>query len=157
MLDVPDRQLVVLVANHADWVARSLESVIESRGYAVLRAGDGQQARDLALRAAPDALILDTALAGTGGIDVCRSLRAMPGFDDTVPIFITTPGPASNRERVAAYDAGAWEVCSHPVDTETLLTKLTTFVRARQRVQLVQARSLIDPLTGLYSAAGMYQ
>lgn len=157
MIDVPDRQLVVLVANHAEWMARSLESVLEAHGYAVLRAEDGDQALALALQARPDAVILDASLPGRRGTDVCRALAGSARFDETVPIFITTPGPASNRERAEAYEAGAWEVASSPVDTETLLAKLTTFVRARRRVQLVEARSLIDPTTGLYSATGLYQ
>lgn len=157
MIDVPDRQLVVLVANHAEWLGRSLESVIQTHGYGVLRVEDGRGAHDLAMHASPDAVILDAALPGMSGVQVCRRLSGSTTFDETVPIVITTPGPASHRERSEAYEAGAWEVCSSPIDPETLISKLERFVRARRRVQLMEAQSLIDPLTGLYSVAGLYQ
>lgn len=157
MIDAPDRQLLVLVASHAEWLGRSLESVIQSNGYAVVRVEEGNQAYELALRTDPDALILDGALPGKSGIDVLRALRSSPTFDPTIPIFITAPGPASNRERSEAYAAGAWDFCSHPVDTQTLLAKLSTYVRARQRVRLADAATLVDPGTGLYTAEGLRQ
>ena len=59
--------------------------------------------------------------------------------------------------RLAAYEAGAWDFCSQPLDVETLLLKMTTYVRARRRLEDAQATSLIDPLTGLYSVYGLQQ
>jgi GGDEF domain-containing protein len=92
-----------------------------------------------------------------GGVDVCRALRDDPLFDHSIPVFVTSPAPASNRVRLAAYEAGAWDFCSQPLDVETLLLKLNTYVRARRRLEDVQASSLIDPLTGLYSLYGLQQ
>jgi PleD family two-component response regulator len=131
--------------------------VLELNGFTVLRVAGGRRALDLARRVNPDALLLDDTLSEMGGVEVCRALRDDPLFDHSIPIFVTSPAPASNRVRLAAYEAGAWDFCSQPLDVETILLKLNTYVRARRRLEDVQASSLIDPLTGLYSTFGLQQ
>src|SRR5262249_18123896 len=59
------------------------------------------------------------------------------------------------RARAAAYAAGVWDYCTLPVDVETLLAKLGTFVRARREIETVRSKSLFDRLTGLYTEYGL--
>lgn len=155
MAQSQSRPVLVLIASHGEWIGRSVESVLESNGYTVVRVDNGRRALDLARRTEPDALILDAELSEMGGIDVCRALMVDPLFDPSVPIFITAPAPASNRVRAAAYEAGAWDFCSQPLDVETLLLKLQTFLRARRRSEESRAASLLDSMTGLYSERGL--
>jgi PleD family two-component response regulator len=155
MVDLRKRPPVVLIASQGEWAGRSVESVLELNGYSVVRVESGRRALEVARLGKPDALILESALTEMGGIEVCRTLVDDPLFDPATPIFITAPAPASNRMRAAAYEAGAWDFCSQPLDVESLLLKMRTFVRARRRLEDVQASSLIDPVTGLYSATGL--
>jgi PleD family two-component response regulator len=155
MVELRKRPLLVLIASKGEWSGRSVESVLELNGYTVLRVETGRRALELARRTNPDALILESRLDDVSGIDVCRALADDPAFDPGTPIFITSPAPASNRARAAAYEAGAWEFCTEPLDVETLLLKMGTFVRARRRLEEAQSTSLIDPLTGLYSMYGL--
>jgi PleD family two-component response regulator len=157
MVELRKRSSLVLIAGQGEWLGRSVESVLESNGYSVLRVDGGRRALELARGTAPDALLLDASLSDGSGIDVCRALVGDPLFDPATPIFITSGAPASNRVRTDAYEAGAWDFCTHPLDVETLLLKMRTFVRARRRSEEAQSVSLIDPLTGLYSAAGLRQ
>jgi PleD family two-component response regulator len=155
MVELRNRQPLVLIASHGEWVGRSVESVLELNGYAVLRVDGGRRALDLARHVSPDVLILDTALSEIDGIKVCRALTDDPLFDHCTPIFITAPAPASNRVRTEAFEAGAWDFLTQPVDIESVLLKMATFLRARRRILDVQSASLIDPQTGLYSAQGL--
>ncbi len=157
MVELSKRPMLVLIASHGEWVGRSVESVLELNGFTVLRVAGGRRALDLARRVNPDAVLLDDSLTEMGGVEVCRALRDDPLFDHSIPVIVTSPAPASNRVRLAAYEAGAWDFCSQPLDVETLLLKMSTFVRARRRLEDVQATSLIDPLTGLYSVYGLQQ
>lgn len=157
MVEPSKRPMLVLIASHGEWVGRSVESVLELNGFTVLRVAGGRRALDLARRVNPDAVLLDDSLTEMGGIEVCRALRDDPLFDHSIPVLVTSPAPASNRVRLAAYEAGAWDFCSQPLDVETLLLKMSTYVRARRRLEDVQATSLIDPLTGLYSVYGLQQ
>jgi PleD family two-component response regulator len=156
MADLQRRPRLVLIASQGEWVGRSVESVLELNGYTVLRVEGGRRALDVARRTNPDALILDLSLSEMGGIDVCRALTSDPLFDPSTAIFITAPAPVSNRVRAEAFESGAWDFCTHPLDVETMLLKLSTFVRARHRLEDLQAASLIDPLTGLYSMTGLH-
>jgi PleD family two-component response regulator len=155
MVELRKRPHLVLIASHGEWMGRSVESVLELNGYSVLRVDGGRRALELARGSSPDALILDTSLPEIDGIEVCRGLVDDPLFDHSTPIFMTSTAPVSNRVRLEAYEAGAWDFCAQPLDVETLLFKLRTFLRARRRAEAAQSISLIDPLTGLYSAFGL--
>lgn len=146
---------VVLVAIEGDWAGRSLESVLVANGYAVLRAADGEDALALAKRYRPHALILDDHMPVLSGIEVCRMIRDEPGFDPATPIVITAPSPAQRSVRQAAYDAGAWDFCTHPLEAETLILKLATFLRAKHAISDAREQALIDGETGVLSPQSM--
>jgi PleD family two-component response regulator len=155
MPELRKRPQLVLIASQGEWMGRSVESVLELNGYSVLRVNGGRRALELARGSNPDALILDTSLPEIDGIEVCRGLVDDPLFDHSTPIFLTSTAPVSNRVRLEAYEAGAWDFCAQPLDVEMLLFKMRTFLRARRRAEAAQSISLIDPLTGLYSAFGL--
>ena len=150
-----ERSATVLVAAEGEWAGRALESVLSAHGYSVLRTQNGREALRLARRRKPDALILDQHTAEIPGVEICRLLNDDPTFDPATPIVLVGGSPASRLERSAAYAAGAWSVCSQPVDTEILVRELTTFVRAKHAATATRDDSLVDPATGLLSPAGL--
>jgi two-component system cell cycle response regulator len=155
-MDAPAKQSpVLLIATEGEWAGRSLESVLERHGYAILRAEDGREALGRVLHRQPDAMILDEHLAGMGGIEVCELLREDPSFDSSTPIIITASAPAPRAVRAAAYRAGAWEFCTQPLDIDTLLLQLGTFLRAKREVAKQRNRALVDRATGLLTPEGL--
>lgn len=146
---------LVLVASQGEWVARSLENVLESSGYSVLRVESGRRALELARRTKPDALLLDDSLPDISGVDVCRALRDDPLFNHATPIFLMATVQHASRVRSAAYEAGAWDYCTLPLDVETLLAKIGTYMRAAREIEDSRANALVDRLTGLYSPHGI--
>jgi len=148
---------VVLIASGGEWVGRSLENVLESNGYAVLRADSGRSAIELARRTSPDAVLLDDSLPDISAVEVCRALRDDPLFNHATPTFITAAAQHASRVRAAAYAAGAWDYSTLPLDLEMLVVKLATFVRARHEIEVFRSRALFDVLTGLYTEQGLQQ
>jgi PleD family two-component response regulator len=100
---------------------------------------------------------LDDSLPDIGAVDVCRALRDDPLFNHATPVIIMAPAQYASRIRAAAYAAGAWDYCTLPVDVETLLARLATFIRARQEVDTIRSKALFDGLTGLYTEYGLEQ
>jgi PleD family two-component response regulator len=149
------RPPLVLVANDQEWSARSLESILAPNGYAVLRAYTGRQALDRARSARPDLIILDAQMPDLHGVEVCRQLRGDARFPATVPIIITTAGPSGRAQRLEAYQAGAWEFLGQPLDGESLLLRLETFLAAKFAADGLLDESLVDPATGLYNMRGL--
>ena len=156
---MPEREAaaspLVLIANDQEWSARSLESILSPNGYTVIRAYTGQQALDRALSARPDLVILDAQMPDLHGIEVCRLLREDPRFRATIPILITTAGPSGRAQRLDAYRAGAWEFLGQPLDGESLLLKLGTYLAAKRDADRTQDESLLDQDTGLYNMRGL--
>lgn len=152
---LPSRPPLVLIANDQEWSARSLESILGPAGYAVLRAYTGRQALDIARNAQPDAVILDYKMPDLDGIEVCRLLQNDSRFSRLTPIIVTTSSVTGRTQRLAAYDAGAWEFCSQPLDADALLFKLGTFVRAKHEADRAREESLLDQITGLYNMRGL--
>ena len=155
MTESQSEAALVLIASGGEWVGRSLENVLESNGYTVLRVESGRRALEIARRTNPDAVLLDDSLPDIRAVDVCRALRDDPLFNHSTPIIITAAAQHASRVRAAAYAAGAWDYCTLPIDVETLLAKLGTFVRARHEIDTVRSKALFDRLTGLYTEYGL--
>lgn len=149
------RAPLVLIANAHEWAARSLDSILVPHGYAVVQLSSGQQVLEQVQSIAPDALLLDAALPDIRGVDVCERLRSQGIVDRATPILLTGQGAVTREQRLQALRAGAWDCIPFPPDTEELLLKLETFLRAKFEVDAVREASLVDPLTGLYTARGL--
>jgi PleD family two-component response regulator len=152
-----DRPPLALIACGDDWMSRALENVFQQHGYVVANTRSGAQTMELARLANHDLLVLDESLDDVKALDVCRAIRDGAPYDHSIPVVITSPTPVDPRNRMAAFGAGAWEYCSHPVDLEPVFVKLETFLRARSELLQVRSEDFVNAATGLYTAFGLRQ
>lgn len=150
----PSRPALVLIANDQEWMARSLESILGPHGFAVLRAFTGRQCIDLARATQPDAVIVDLHQPDMGGLEVLHALRELPSGDLTPCIAISSEA-ISRSQRLAAMEAGAWIVCTQPLDGDILLHQLSTFVRSRRAMESLTEAHLLDADSGFYNTRGL--
>jgi DNA-binding response OmpR family regulator len=146
---------LLLIATESEWAGRSLESVLMVHGYSVLRTQSGHDALEWARRTKPDAVIVDEHMPGVSGVEICRALRDDPTFDPATPIVFIAGSPVSHVERAAAHAAGAWTVCTQPMDAEIVVAELATFIRAKRAGAAAREASLVDLATGLLSPLGL--
>jgi len=149
------RPVLVLIANDQEWSARSLETILGPRGYAVLRSYNARQTLDLARRVRPDVVILDARLPDGDGLELCRTLHEPSYLGPSTPILVTSSDPGHRGQQVAAYAAGAWDYVLLPLDGEVLVHKLDTFAAAKREADRLREEGLLDPATGLYNARGL--
>lgn len=152
-----ERPPLALIACSDDWMSRALESVFQQHGYVVAHTRSGVQTMELARLANHDLLVLDESLSDVRAIDVCRAIREGAQFDHSVPVVITSPTPVDPNARIAAFNAGAWEYCSHPVDLEPIFIKLETFLHARSELVVARTEDFVNSTTGLYTSFGLRQ
>jgi DNA-binding response OmpR family regulator len=152
-----ERPPLALIACSDDWMSRALENVFQQHGYVVAHTRSGVQTLELARLANHDLLILDESLTDVRAIDVCRAIREGTQFDHSVPVVMTSPTPVDPRVRMAAFAAGAWEYCGHPVDLEPVFIKLETFLRARGELVVARGEDFVNATTGLYTSFGLRQ
>jgi DNA-binding response OmpR family regulator len=152
-----ERPPFALIACSEEWMSRALESVFQQHGYVVSHTRSGAQTLELARLANHDLLILDESLVDVKAIEVCRAIRDGAYFDHSVPVVITSPAPVNPGARMAAFGAGAWEYCSHPIELESVFIKLETFLRARSELVLARSEDFVNSTTGLYTSFGLRQ
>ncbi|HJQ10461.1 MAG TPA: response regulator [Gemmatimonadaceae bacterium] len=152
-----ERPPLALIACSDDWMSRALENVFQQRGYVIAHTRSSNQVMELARLANHDLLVLDESLADVPALEVCRAIRDGSQYDHSIPVILTSTTPADPRSRLIAYNAGAWEYCSHPVDLDPVFTKLEIFLRARGELVLAQSQDFVNSSTGLYTSFGLRQ
>ncbi len=137
----------ILVVDDVPANQRLLEAKLSSEYYEVALAGSGPEALDLAVRWAPDVILLDVMMPGMDGFEVCRRLKAHPATAHIPVVMITAL--TEPDERVRGLDAGADDFLSKPVDDATLFARLRALLRMkqvldawRQRAETVRALGL---------------
>jgi PleD family two-component response regulator len=152
-MERPATMPLVLLACTDEWLSRSFASVFEQHGYSVERVKTGARALRMARRMTPDVVVLEEGNGDLDALAISAALGSDPLFDHMVPIVVTSATPVTPETRHAAYAAGAWEYCSHPVDLEALMLKLATFRRARSEAVARRGERFVDRETGLYTEA----
>jgi len=149
------RPAAVLVASDCESTSRALLSVLASQGYAVDHVRSGRETVDVARTGWPSAVIVDANMPDMLGVEVCRALRGDPLCAGATPVILINADGARRADRLAAFGAGAWEICPRPVDGALLLVKLETFVHARQAAERLRAASLLDAEVNVYNLNGL--
>jgi PleD family two-component response regulator len=138
-----------------EWVSLSMETVFAPRGYAVLRSGSGEQALRRVLDSQPDLLLVEKDLRDMSAAEFYLELKAAVPGSSTIPTCVIASSPWSREDRLDTLRAGAWDVCSLPMDGEELFLKVDRWVRAKLAGDLERDRGLLDPDTGLYNTQGL--
>jgi diguanylate cyclase (GGDEF)-like protein len=146
----------MLIVSTEEWVALSVETLFAPRGYAVARAATRNQAQDLVSKLPPDLIVISRDLRDARGIDLCEWLQQHGGDNVRVtPKLLLGTSPWTREERLAALQAGAWDVFHVPTDGEELFARVNTWVEAKLTCDVVRERGLLDPNTGFYNAQGL--
>lgn len=96
----------------------------------VVTASDGDQALACAGAVAPDLVLLDVAMPGLDGLEVCRRLKSQASTR-LVPVVMLTAFNAVH-DRVEALEAGADDFLAKPVDRTELRARVTSMLRLKE-------------------------
>jgi diguanylate cyclase (GGDEF)-like protein len=131
----------ILIAEDEPHLREVLRFQLESDGYEVLEAKDGQEALDLATRHQPDVLLLDVMMPQYDGYEVCRRLRAS-FMTRHIPIILLTAKSTMN-DKLVGLEGGANDYITKPWQSKELL------LRVRNVLEWSRAQRSASPLTGL--------
>jgi CheY-like chemotaxis protein len=106
-------------------MARFLQRALQSEGYAVELAFDGEQALCMGLNGGVDLMVLDVMLARRDGFDVIRSLRAAKQM---LPTIIVSARDAMS-DIVRGLDSGADDYLTKPFALDVLLARVRALTR----------------------------
>ena len=116
-----DPSRVCLVVDDSRVVRKVARRILESRGFAVEEAEDGEKALQACRAHLPDAVLLDWNMPVMNGIEFLRNLRGEFGPEKPPVVFCTTENDMRHVEE--AIEAGAQEFIMKPFDEEILAGK----------------------------------
>jgi len=95
-----------------------MEMTLRAKDYVLLKATDGEEALDMAMKEQPDLILMDIRLPKMNGFEVTKRLREKPEFSHTPIIALTAHAMAGDRNNVIK--SGCDKYISKPVDTREL-------------------------------------
>jgi two-component system KDP operon response regulator KdpE len=114
----------VLVIDDEPQMRRALQAGLEKNGHSVLLAERGEEGLDSAALHPLDVIILDLAMPGMDGFEVCRQLRQW----SQVPIIVLSVREGE-ADKIAALDAGADDYLTKPFSLGELLARIRAVLR----------------------------
>ncbi len=131
--------MTALVIDDEIQIRRLLRLALESRGYTVREAENGQLGLQEAAFHRPDVVLLDLGLPDLDGLSVLRKLREW----SDVPVLILSVLDQENI-KVAALESGADDYVTKPFSTAELIARLA--VIQRRRVSNDSPQLVVGPL-----------
>ncbi|MFO5527932.1 MAG: response regulator [Cuspidothrix sp.] len=115
-----------------------VQTLLESEGYHIESATNGEMALEKVSQFPPDLIILDVMMPGINGYEVTRIIRNNPKLN-YIPILLLT---AFHEPSVATgLDAGADDFIRKPFDTEELLARVRSLLRLKHSIDEQQKMS----------------
>jgi signal transduction histidine kinase/CheY-like chemotaxis protein len=115
-LDAPAPNGTVLVIEDDSSTRELISRFLEKDGYRVVRARDGKEGLELAVKIQPDVITLDLILPSLDGWHVLTSLKTNPELKD-IPVIIISV----TDDKEMGYMLGASEFITKPIEREQLV------------------------------------
>jgi two-component system cell cycle response regulator len=144
----------VLVAEDSLVIRAVLVEQLQSRGYRVIEAGDGEQALAACHQEQPDVVLLDVEMPQLDGHGVLARIKADQRLADIPVVFVTSR--VTTEDVVEGLRLGAHDYLRKPFEPSELLARVHAAVRSkalqdelRLRNAELELASRTDALTGL--------
>ncbi|MFZ2855683.1 MAG: response regulator [Rhodocyclaceae bacterium] len=125
---------------------------LETQGFQVLVAQNGEEALQRSEFAKPDLILLDVMMPGIDGFEVCRRLKLNPATQSIPVIFMTALTDTGST--VAGFEAGAVDYITKPFKIAEVLARVNTHLAAQaMQRQLVRRNAELSELNAKLSMA----
>lgn len=130
----------ILIIDDDPIIVRIIELALQSYGYQVVSANDGETGLAKARSTQPDLIILDIMMPKMDGYKVCQALKADPETAAISVLMLTAkggiatqiPGDGSYvkslRERLYGFDVGADDFLTKPVKIKELKERIELLI-----------------------------
>jgi diguanylate cyclase (GGDEF)-like protein len=136
----------VLVADD-DAINRQVLGELLKPEYTVLLAKNGEQALELAVRHAPDLILLDVVMPDMDGYEVLRRLRAEPQSAHISVIFIS--GLDRPEDEANGLNMGASDYIAKPFNATVVTARVALHLQVVRQRRMLERLANIDGLTEL--------
>lgn len=127
---------ILIIDDQMDSVALLL-SYFQGQPLDILIALDGADGLRKASAGRPDAILLDVAMPGMDGYEVCRRLQADPRTATTPVIFLSANTTVAHK--LAGFAAGGADYIVKPFSAEEVLARVFVHLRSKRQVERLEA------------------
>ena len=122
---------------------------LKKDGHGIVTAAGGDEGLSMAVKEAPDLILLDVQMPGMNGFQVCKRLKADSRLRNIPVIFLSAAD--ETREKVKGLDLGAVDYVTKPFDRFELPARVRAALRTKRLQDLLMVYSEIDSLTEVYN------
>jgi adenylate cyclase len=138
-----DEQAHILIVDDVPVNLQALESILQTRGFRVTKANNGEQALEAVAAEKPDLILLDVMMPKMNGYEVCQHLKENPATSKIPVIFLT--GRNDSYSVIKGFASGALDYVVKPFHAPELLARINTHLELkRSRDAIVKYNSLLD-------------
>lgn len=137
----------ILIVEDEPAMVELLRYNLESEGFDVASAHDGEEAMLAIEEEQPDMLLLDWMLPKVSGIEICRRLRRDQKHGNLPVIMITARG--EEADRVRGLDVGADDYVAKPFSPAELMARIRAVLRRRNPEAASEKLSVADVIVDL--------
>ncbi len=123
----------VLVIDDAPETLGLLDMALEGAGYLVLMAQSANAAFRVLERNRPDIVLIDAVMPAMGGVEACMRMKATATLASIPVVFMT--GMSEPEHVVRAFEAGAADYVTKPLQLDEVLARLNVHLLAGRRAQ----------------------
>ncbi|MCW3087507.1 MAG: response regulator receiver:Transcriptional regulatory protein C-terminal [Sediminibacterium sp.] len=117
----------ILIADDEPDILEIVSYNLGREGYEIYTAKDGNEAIEKAKLLNPDLIILDIMMPKKTGVEVCRILRTLPAFQETLIIFLTALNDEASQ--IKGLETGADDYVSKPISPKVLVSRVNALFR----------------------------
>lgn len=116
-----------------------LFSYLETAGFKVLLAEDGESAIEIAQTQNPDLILLDVLMPDINGFATCSRLKSQVSTKDIPVIFLTALSETVNK--VQGFKVGGVDYITKPIEQEEVLARIQTHLRVQSMGRALAAQN----------------
>lgn len=117
--------------------------------FVIQSASDGASGLAAAREFEPDLILLDVDMPVRDGFAVCADLKA-DSMTRQIPVIFLS-GATSTEDKIRGLELGAADYVTKPFDHAELQARVRATLRARDLVELLAKKAMVDGLTGLWN------
>lgn len=125
------KEKLLIIEDEAD-IRELIAFNLDLCGYEVLKAADGQEGLDKALKERPDLILLDLMLPGMDGFEVCRKIRQRDEIRNCPIVMLTARSEDENM--VKGLELGADDYITKPFSPQVLVARVKAVLRRKGKV-----------------------